>query len=261
MVAAAEIAPNDRVFEIGPGPGILTTALLAAGADVLAAEIDAKLCTLLRDRFSSPQFALHHGDALVLPNAEICKKGLSRLSQKGTDPFCEYKVAANLPYNITSAVLEKFLFEAPKPTSLTIMIQREVADRILAKLGEMSSLAVMVQTMGEARLIRRVPRGSFYPPPKVDSSVIQIILKSERELDALFDGMSRDSFFTFVRTAFGQKRKQLKNSLLGMANITDLETAAKAAGIPLTARPEELSVAQWIGFAQHLLRKGINGST
>lgn len=247
MVEAAAVAPGDRVVEIGPGPGILTAALLAKGAEVVAVEIDLKLRSLLRDRFGAePRFRLVEGDALGFPTADLS----SRFSGGGTAP---YKVVANLPYNITSDALRKFLREDPVPSSVTVMIQREVADRILAAPGDMSALAVFVRTFGDVARVTNVPSGAFLPPPKVDSAVIHIVRKSREALLEFFRPVGEERYFTVVRTAFAGKRKKLRNSLQGLATSEKaLNEAFLRAGIAPERRPEELTVEQWRALASAL---------
>jgi 16S rRNA (adenine1518-N6/adenine1519-N6)-dimethyltransferase len=236
MVVTADIKAGDRVVEIGPGPGILTEKLLAAGADLVAVELDIKLQNLLKKRFGDKKnFHLLEGDALSFSNAE--------LSSRADTP---YKVVANIPYAITSEVLKKFLLEAPFAQSVTVMIQREVADRILAGRRNMSSLAVMVQTYAAVSRVVNVPSGAFFPPPKVASAVIHIVRKNQAELDAFFSGFTEDRFFSIVRTAFAGKRKQLKNTLLAICNDEiALNQAFSAASINPKARPEELGIEDW----------------
>lgn len=238
LAAAAGVRPGEALVEIGSGPGILTAELLKRGATVAAVELDPKLCRLLRERFPASAFRLIEGDALEIANAE-----LSRAAGAGERG---YRVAANLPYAITSATLEKFLLGEPKPRSLTLMLQREVADRILAKPGEMSSLAVLVQALARPRRVRDVPAGAFWPPPKVDSAIIHMDLKNDAELAQQFRNYPQDKFFRIVRAGFAGKRKQLKNSLRALSLPPEqLEKALTEAKISQTARPEELSVRQW----------------
>lgn len=236
MVTVAGVGKGDRVLEVGPGPGILTSALLDAGADLVAVELDMKLQALLADRFGTA-LTLVKGDIMHHENSGL----LARFSGSGP-----YKVVANLPYAITSPILGKFLQGDVRPESMTIMIQKEVADRILAKPGKMSSITVLVQALGSVRRVMNVPKGAFFPPPKVDSSVIHIILRTEAERAARFGGVSQDFFFSVVRTAFAQKRKQLRNSLKGLfQDDRHLEKSFNQAKILASVRPEQLSVAQW----------------
>jgi len=245
----AEIRPGDAVIEIGPGPGVLTAELLARGAEVVGVELDRRFYPLLRDRFVGQKFRLLEKDALSVSNRDL-------VAAFGRPPGQEtYSLVANLPYGITSAVLEKFLLEEPKPLSLTLMLQREVADRLLAGRGDMSSLAVMVRVMGEPRRVMNVPRGAFRPSPKVDSAVIHIRVFDQSHLAAFFgDKLSPDAFIRIVRMGFSAKRKKLKNSLgqLGLEGSV-LEKSLNEAKIPPDSRPEQLLPEDWRRLALALV--------
>jgi 16S rRNA (adenine1518-N6/adenine1519-N6)-dimethyltransferase len=235
IVAASGVTAGERVLEIGPGPGILTEALLGAGARVTAVEIDPKMVRILEDRFHGRDLAVVTGDIL---GADV--DGVMAL--RGAP----YRVIANIPYHITSPIIEKFLTESPMPMSMTLMVQKEVADRVLAKRGDMSALAVFVRTLARAERVRNVARGAFMPPPEVESAVLHLVHKSEKELGAFFDGISRERYFRLVRAAFQGKRKQLRNSL--KAVIPDKEVLEKclySAKIPPEERPENLELEDW----------------
>jgi 16S rRNA (adenine1518-N6/adenine1519-N6)-dimethyltransferase len=257
MLAAAHVKPGDNVLEIGPGPGILTAMLLDAGANVVAVELDMKLRALLRERFGARKnFQLAEGDVLKFSNEELAAmfvrdggadKSRGELNTSTPQHLnTSYKLIANLPYAITSKAITKFITEAPAAKSVTIMIQREVADRILAKPRDMSSLAVLVQTYADVRRVTNVPSGAFFPPPKVDSAVIHMERKSDSQLRDFFAGLSPERYFTIVRTAFAAPRKQLKNTLAGLAkDEKSLHQAFIETKIKPSARPEELNVENW----------------
>lgn len=242
-VDAAGISEGDAVLEIGPGPGILTEALLDAGASVLAVELDPKLCRLLAERFEGRAVRILEGDIMKFSNTELCGH-MKTARARG------YRIVSNLPYNITSDIFRKFLLEEPKPSGITVMVQREVADRVTAVPGEMSALAVMVQTYSDVKRVVRVARGAFWPSPKVESAVIHMKIKDGLELDRFLGGVRPDRYFEIVRAAFAGKRKQIKNSLAGLAGDADrLKNALNVAKIPPDARPEELSLRQWTALA------------
>lgn len=249
MIDAASVTDGSRVLEIGPGPGILTARLLDAGADVVAVEIDPKLRALLTARFGArPRFRLLDGDARAFTNAMLVDAFASGVAGP-------YSLVANLPYSITSETLRKFLLEDPAPAAIVVMIQREVADRILAKPGEMSALAVMVQAMGDVTRVVNVPAGSFFPPPKVDSAVIHIMRRTDAELSRIFSGATRERFLAVTQAAFAGKRKQLRNSLRGVVNEdSSLNEAFFSSGIAPTRRPEELSIEEWSRLVAALTR-------
>lgn len=255
MTDAAEVQVGDVVLEIGPGPGILTAELLKWGAEVTAVELDLKMGEILKTRFGEQKnFHLLSGDVLKKSNLSLRDAGSLSLravpgARRGNPAAVEpYKVVANLPYNITSKILQKFLLEDPKPQSLTIMIQKEVADRILAEPGDMSSLAVMVQTYGEPSRVVEVPPGAFYPPPQVKSTVIKIKVKSQKELETFFGQVRPERFFGLVQQAFAAPRKQLKTSLKSFSP----EKALDQAKISPMARPEELSVIDWLSLTKNV---------
>src|SRR3989338_2216918 len=165
MIEAAEIQKGETILEIGPGTGVLTQALVEAGARVIAVERDPDLIPALRERFGE--------------SATIAEGDILRLTQ---DPVLglnhgKYKLVANLPYHITSPILERFLSHAPKPTRMVVMVQKEVADRIVGKPPDMSVLSVACQLYAEAKRLFVVPAGAFRPMPKVDSAVVCLDLR------------------------------------------------------------------------------------
>jgi 16S rRNA (adenine1518-N6/adenine1519-N6)-dimethyltransferase len=262
MADAAGVSDGDRVLEIGPGPGILTETLLSRGAEVVAVEIDRRLASLLRERFAPAlsaaegsdaegPFRLVEGDALSFANADLA----ARFSRPGA-----YKVVANLPYGITTDALMKFIEEEPRPSSMTVMVQREVADRILAGPGEMNALAVAIRSAADADRVVNVPRGAFLPPPRVDSAVIHIRLWNAGERERFLGGADPAVFSRVVRAAFAAKRKKLRNGIAGIAaeRGTDAETALVQAKIDPSARPEEVGLGGWAALARSLtVRTGI----
>jgi len=233
MVEAAGVTAGESVLEIGPGPGVLTEKLLAAGARVTAVEIDGRLQRLLAERFAE-RLNLLRGDILEFSNTDLIK---------AMGASAGYKVVANIPYAITSKILIKFLDGAPKPTSLTLMVQLEVADRLTAKPGDMSQLAVLAQTYAEVTKVVKVPRGSFLPPPKVDSAIVHLKLRDEAAITAFFAGVDKKRYFNLVAAGFLQKRKKLRNTLPMPAIEADRLIAA--AGLSANCRPEELNIDDW----------------
>jgi 16S rRNA (adenine1518-N6/adenine1519-N6)-dimethyltransferase len=239
VVESAAAEPEAVVLEVGPGPGILTGALLAAGREVVAVEIDPKMCALQRTRFGGDaRFHLHDGDVRDVTNAAL----LSEAGMAGR-PFV---VAANIPYNLTSALITRFLSESPRPRRVTLLIQKEVGERITAQPGDLSAFAIFVQTLAEARVLMRVPAGQFYPPPQVDSCVVELVPRTPEEVLVRTGGVAPEAFFAFVRAGFAQPRKKLRNTLAGQfADLLAMERAFAQAGLSLDARPEEVAVEQW----------------
>lgn len=235
IAAAAELGPDDVVVEVGPGLGALTDRLIAQAGQLLAIEFDAGLVPLLQARYGAhPTFHLTHADILTVDVPALVR------AQTGRE---RYKVVANLPYYITSAVLRHLFESAPPPELLVVLIQLEVARRIVAGPGDMSLLAVSVQLYGEPEIVHKVPAGAFYPPPKVDSAILRVTPRPTPAV-ALTDA---DAFFEVVRAGFGQKRKQLKNSLNAGLPLpaAEIEAALAEARIDPRRRAETLSLEEW----------------
>lgn len=250
IAAAADLSPADVVLEIGPGLGTLTERLAAQAGFVVAVELDDRLIELLRGRFADqPHVRIVHGDILELAPAHLVfapNHPAGPFDDRQFDDqfdYKNYKVVANLPYYITSAALRHLLEAEVRPTLAVVMVQKEVAERICAQPGEMSLLAVSVQFYAAPRIVQRVPAGAFYPPPKVDSAVLRLDVYPQ---PAVSD-VPPARFFQVVRAGFGQKRKQLANSLsAGLARPKpEIAAALAAAGIDPARRAETLSLAEW----------------
>jgi len=230
IVAAADLTNRDTVIEVGPGLGILTEALAERAGRVIAVELDRGLAALLRDRLSSrTNVSLIEADVLTLSPGDLVSP--------------PYLVVANLPYNVTAAVLRHFLEAAVRPTRLVVMVQREVAQRIVAGPGEMNLLAIAVQFYGRPRIMGIVHAGAFYPPPKVQSAILRIDLY-EQPAAAVSDPAA---FFQVVRAGFAQKRKHLQNALShGLDRpVVEVVAAMRAARVETGRRAETLTLAEW----------------
>jgi 16S rRNA (adenine1518-N6/adenine1519-N6)-dimethyltransferase len=241
IVAAADLSPADLVIEVGAGLGTLTRPLAQAAGRVIAVELDDRLVAVLRERLAGfPNVHIVAGDILRLPILPPAAAGTERGMPP---PDLGYKVVANLPYYITSAVLRHFLERPPRPSLMVVTLQREVAERIVARPGDMSLLAVSVQFYGQPRIVARIPAGAFYPPPEVESAVLRIDVAG-RPTVAVHD---EPAFFRAVRAGFGQKRKTLRNSLragLGW-DAARVERGLTAAGVDPDRRAETLSLDEW----------------
>ncbi len=238
---AAELSPGAVVIEVGPGLGILTTELLARVGPmgkVIAVELDRRLAAYIRELFAAnPALTLFEGDILRQPPTALLSDYLGHTA---------YSVVANLPYNITSAVLRHFLDSPLRPTALTVMVQREVAERIVARPPAMSVLAVAVQFYGRPTIAFRIPPGAFIPRPKVESAVLHI----EVTPTPLLSAAETPAFFAIVNAGFGQRRKQLANSLMAGLVLPKavVEQGLAMAGIAPTRRAETLTVAEWVAL-------------
>ena len=228
IAEAAELTGDDVVLEIGPGLGTLTSRLLARANSVIAVEFDADLARKLPGQFP--------GKNLEVFNEDILQFDLNQLPKN-------YKVVANVPYYITSKIVEKLMTAENKPSIAVLLVQKEVAERIAADPGNMSVLSVSVQIFAEAELDIEVPRQFFTPPPKVDSQVV-VLRTCNSPLIASED--QRD-FFRIVKAGFSAKRKKLRSSLSGGLGINKsvAEELLKNAGISPDARAEDLAIEDW----------------
>ncbi len=231
VVAAAEIAPHEEILEIGAGLGSLTRHLAQCARRVTAVELDDRLWRPLQEATSAyPNVRLVQGDILQLELAQLLAGQ-------------EYLVVANIPYYITSTLIRRLLEAPQKPNRLILTVQEEVAERICAREGEMSLLALSVQVYGEPRLIARIPAGSFYPPPKVNSAVVRIDLHRT----PCFPARQLSLFFQLAKAGFAQKRKTLRNSLAAGMGWTPAraQRILAQAGIAPQRRAESLNLPEW----------------
>jgi len=232
----ADIHEMDTVLEIGPGLGTLTSELLRRAEKVIAVEFDAELARKLPAQFP--------GKNLEVVQSDILSYDLSRLP-------AGYKVVANVPYYITSKIVQLLMTSANKPAVAALLVQKEVAERIAAEPGDMSILAVSAQVYAEAELGGIVPAELFTPPPKVDSAVITLRTRPQ----PLITPSEEKAFFRLVKAGFSARRKKLRGSLSGGLGISK-DAAAEylaSAGINSDLRAEDLSITQW----RALLNSGI----
>ena len=228
IAEATELTGDDVVLEIGPGLGTLTSRLLARANSVTAVEFDADLARKLPGQFP--------GKKLTVVNQDILQFDLNQLPKN-------YKVVANVPYYITSKIVEKLMTAENKPSIAVLLVQKEVAERIAAEAGNMSILSVSVQIFAEAELDIEVPRQFFTPPPKVDSQVVVLRTRD----DPLITPEDQRDFFRIVKAGFSAKRKKLRSSLSGGLGIDKsvAEELLKNAGISPDARAEDLAIEDW----------------
>lgn len=231
IAAAAEITDEDSVLEIGPGVGSLTRYLAASAHTVTAVELDPDLLQPLQAVLAPfNNVRVVHGDILKLAIADL-------IEQK------DYLVAANIPYNITSAIIRHLLESDPKPRCIVLTIQKEVAERICAKPGDLSLLALSVQVYGQPSVVAKIPAGAFHPAPKVDSAILRVDVYDE----PLIPNELLGKFFELIKAGFSQKRKTLRNSLSSGLHISaaDSESLLKEAGVDPMRRAETLSISEW----------------
>lgn len=229
----AELNKNDVVLEIGPGLGTLTSELLRQAGKVIAVEFDEDLARKLPGQFPGKQLEVVYEDILQF-DLEKLPAG--------------YKVVANVPYYITSKIIEKLMTAKNKPSLVAILVQKEVAERVAATAGDMSILAVSAQIFAETWLGVEVPREYFTPPPKVDSQVVVLRTRAR----ALVAAEDEKAFFRVVKAGFSAKRKMLRSSISAGLAISKpaAEELLRHAGIDPTSRAEELSLDQWAKLAR-----------
>lgn len=231
IIRAADLSPDDTVIEVGPGLGILTVELAKRAGNVIAVELDTRLAELLRQRLGS-------FSNLKIVEADILKVKPADLLEGKT----RYKVVANLPYYITSPVLHHFIMASPHPILMVVMLQKEVAEAIVARAGKMGLLAIALHIYSKPKIVTHVPAKSFYPRPKVDSAIVRFDMLPEPAIK-----VDIDRFMTIVRCGFDSPRKQLRNSLahgLGIKPAAAADLLHKA-GIDPQRRAETLSLEEW----------------
>jgi 16S rRNA (adenine1518-N6/adenine1519-N6)-dimethyltransferase len=244
IVATADLKPDDMVVEVGPGLGILTRELAKKAGGVIAIELDDNLAALLKRTLAS------------LNNVTVINADVLKIEPKDIVKGQVYKVVANLPYYITSPVLRHFLEASAKPQAMVVMVQKEVAEAIAAKPGDMSLLSVSVQFYGKPEIIGIVPPESFYPAPEVSSAIVKIEVYPKPKVD-----VDEKGFFDTVRAGFAAPRKQLANSLakgLGKEKALVLPFLQKARIDP-SRRAETLTIEEWAVLQRVLGEKHADG--
>lgn len=239
IVQAAGITPDDVVLEIGPGLGSLTNHLADVARHVIAVEIDRALIPPLRLAVADrSNVSIVEGDILQRDPTELLSHYLASAPHSR-----RYKVVANIPYYITSAIIRHLLETDVKPQAMVLTIQLEVAQRIVAQPDDMNLLAVSVQFYGVPRIVQRIPAEAFYPVPDVDSAVVRIDLPDQPRVIV----KNVEVFFKVAKAGFGQKRKQLHNSLAAGLPVKheQIMQTLTAAGIDPKRRAETLTLDEW----------------
>ncbi len=237
IIAAAEISKDDTILEVGPGTGNLTRKLLEKAGRVVTVEKDHRLIEPLKETFKD------------CPNVEIIEADVLRWAPSQLRWCPSYKIVANIPYYITSNFLRTIFESWPSPRLIIIMIQKEVAQRIIAKPPHMNLLALSIQYYAEPKIVGFISKNNFRPVPKVDSAIIRLSPKSE-----ILNPKQTEQIFKLIKAGFLGKRKQLAGNLLKHLKIPKEKTFSALAGLKLspTARAEELSLEQWQELAKIL---------
>lgn len=236
IAGSAKLDASDTVLEIGPGTGMLTRELLAKAGRVVAVEADASLIPGLEDTFSNEiragKLTILHADIRTFDSKTLPKP---------------YKLVANIPYYITGEIFRQFLTAENQPSSITVLVQKEVAVRV-ARAQKESLLSLSVKAFGTPIYMFTVPRGAFRPAPKVDSAVLHIADISRDK----FSAQSEGRFFEILRAGFAHKRKQLMKNLEPLSTLNTLQDVFAEIGLPEKIRSEDLTLDQWLLLSQKI---------
>jgi len=234
IIEAANLSKKDLVIEVGPGLGVLTRELCKSAGQVIAIEVDEIMTRILRETCKDCK------------NLKIIRKNIFNINiekELKKAKKASYKMVANLPYNVTSGVLELFMESKIKPNEMIVMVQKEVAERICAKPGDLSLLAVSIQRYGKPEIITNIKKDNFFPVPKVDSAILKIsdIKYPPKDFDTRL-------FFRIVKAGFSAKRKQLHNSLSGGLAVSTSTAVAYLTDARISSfrRAEDLSIEEWL---------------
>ena len=240
LAEAVDVKSGETILEIGPGKGALTKELLATGARVVAVEKDPMLVRQLYDRFTK---------SIVEKQLTIIKADVRDFNPSKSNLTTEkYVLAANIPYYITGEIIRQFLETAVQPRAMALLVQKEVADRIIARNGKESILSLSVKAYGTPKIIARVSRGNFSPPPNVDSAILLIGDISKK----FFQGFDEKIFFKVVRAGFASKRKFLANNLAVAFGKDAASHALRTCDLDTDVRAEDVPLEKWKCLASKL---------
>lgn len=233
MCDVGAVSKQDTIIEIGPGKGVLTAELLSRGANVIAIEKDKDLIEILKERFNqeiaNEQLIIIEGDCLEYT------------------PLKEYKLIANIPYNITGAIFKRFLSEVKKPKVMILLVQKEVAERVVAKDGKESILSLSVKLYGEPKYVMKVSKKMFSPAPKVDSAVVSVSnIRNTESKD------TSEKIMKIIKAGFAHKRKVVIKNLENIANKNEIEEAFEKLHIDKKARAEDLPLLVWQKLVEYI---------
>lgn len=236
LIDAARVTRGDTILEIGPGAGAVTGELLERGASVIAVELDRRLSSLLSERFGSV-------GRLRIITGDIRKVHLGALVTEK-----RYKIVSSLPFNVTSFVVRRLLEEPPRPSVASLVVQKEVAERIVARPGEMSLLSLASQYFGVPSVVRDVRRTCFLPAPDVDAAIVRIEVRDPRPADRT------QKVFRLARIAFSSRRKMLHNTLSHGLGVPPerIKSVCAEIGLNPQCRPQEISVEHWEKMATEM---------
>ncbi len=248
IVEASNIEKNDLVIEIGPGLGTLTSKLLERAGKVIAVELDKKMIAILQDRFR-----LYNNFNLI--NEDILKVDLNKLIKENISNLNSVKIVANLPYYITTPIIMKLLEDRLNIESITVMVQKEVADRITARPGDKLSGAITysVDYYSKAEKIVFVDKKCFIPAPEVDSEVIKFSIREKPKVEVLDEQI----FFNIIKASFMQRRKTLVNGIMNSGILNDKQKITKILeeiGLEANIRGEKLTLQEFADLANSIYK-------
>jgi len=242
LISAGEVTSEDTILEVGPGKGVLTEELVKLAKKVIAVEKDDRLISLLQEKFKTEiengKLEVVHGDILELEIPPLVYK-------RGQGEIEPYKIIANIPYYITGTFLQKFLETEHQPSKIVVMLQKEVAQRIVAKDGKESFLSMSVRAYGEPKYVMTVKAKYFSPEPNVDSAILAINTISKKFFENELHSFSEQRFFEIMKLGFAHKRKMLIGNLSEVYPRENVEKIIRDAGINEKARAEDLSLSDW----------------
>lgn len=240
IINAGNIKSGEEILEIGPGTGVLTGALLKSGAKITAVEKDERAIEILGEMFKTE---IGNGQLKVI-DADILTENNDFIPQN------PYKIVANIPYYITGAILEKFLETSKKPNKMVLLVQKEVADRIVARDGKESILSISVKAFGTPTIVAKVPKGAFLPPPTVDSAILVIENIEDKNFCNKADEISK--FFKIVKAGFAHKRKFVQRNLEVITDANKIKIIWQKLGLDEKVRAEDISYSTWILIAREI---------
>ena len=242
IIKAGEIKKSENILEIGPGKGALTEKILKNGGKVTAIEKDRELIGFLTEKFEKEI----KNDQITIIEGDILELNIEKLFKRGE----QYKIIANIPYYITGAIIEKFLSVDRKPEKMVLLVQKEVAERIIAKNKKESILSLATKLYGDVKMVYKVSAGSFFPKPKVDSAVISINLNKEK-----IDKKLEEKYLEIVKKSFTHKRKMMLGNLKNEMKNIDWEEIFNKLKINIKIRAEDLSKDDFIKIAKLIITK------
>lgn len=241
IVTAGNLTEKDTVLEIGPGRGFLTRGLLESGTKVIALEKDRELIPILRETFSKE---IENGQ-LTLLEGDVLEFDPSTHHLQATN----YKLIANIPYYITGAILSRYLSHENHPSQMVVLVQKEVAERVVARDKKESILSIAVKVYGEPKLVYRVNKGSFFPIPSVDSAVLSIENISRKHFT---NKESEELFFKLIKAGFAHKRKFTLSNIREVFSNVDLSIIFKEINLSEKIRAEDVTLEEWLELSKKI---------